>query len=671
MSLPNLPAGDKFRREVRTEWGGLNLNENAGDGELIVAMNMSSREYPLLANSKLWYRNGNNILHAPFYHNGIGGIIQNGADPTKLNLLDSTKTPMYRGEISGGYTIAEKIRHAIVNHKLYIMPSKQVYDCNCADGDSGSITNMEASWTTEFHIAHIENVDDYDRVYPTVVSGSSVVPMPDFKVGDALTISGCVLHQRNNTTAILRKITQLFDTYTLHFDAGTFDRSVYAYTDSGTLPAGTYWFWRNPRNIGTGAPVGQFTLTAAITSPQIAYYFDHPTEVFVRGSGVAEYAVAVTEGDNGTNLYFAETEGDYANEPNALTITRAVPDMDYICENENRLWGCKGDTIYASKLGDPLNWYVFDGLSTDCWSAQTGTPGDFTGCCSFQGYPIFFKAGEAFRVVGDLAENFTLRRLNVVGVAPACDRSIVEIRGKLYYLSPIGIVEWNGGDYPQVISHALTGQINKLAGTKAATGGTEVGGVAGTDGLRYFIELQYQATQNSTINRLFVYDTRFGSWHELERGTATQRAGFCGDGATFWMIRPYLDGDTTRVRQFLLTNPKGSGTSQYMPGWEVRFADSTRAYKTALTGSESKKGVLRLLIRCKLAGSMKIWISYDGGAFEEAGEFGGEDGMDKSSRVVPLILRRCDYWQLRLTGAGDAVIYSIAVEKYGGEWQQA
>ena len=50
MSLPNLPAGDKFRREVRTEWGGINLNENAGDGELIEAVNMSSREFPLLAN---------------------------------------------------------------------------------------------------------------------------------------------------------------------------------------------------------------------------------------------------------------------------------------------------------------------------------------------------------------------------------------------------------------------------------------------------------------------------------------------------------------------------------------------------------------------------------------------------------------------------------------------
>ena len=62
---------------------------------------------------------------------------------------------------------------------------------------------------------------------------------------------------------------------------------------------------------------------------------------------------------------------------------------------------------------------------------------------------------------------------------------------------------------------------------------------------------------------------------------------------------------------------------------------------------------------------------YEGGFMTQPFAFGGEDGMDKGSRVVPLILRRCDYWQLRLTGVGDAVIYSIAVEKYGGEWQQA
>lgn len=105
--------------------------------------------------------------------------------------------------------------------------------------------------------------------------------------------------------------------------------------------------------------------------------------------------------------------------------------------------------------------------------------------------------------------------------------------------------------------------------------------------------------------------------------------------------------------------------------WTVTFADSTRAYKTALTGSEAKKGVLRLLIRCRLAGTMKVWIAYDGGDFEEALTLGGEDGLGKTTRVVPLILRRCDFWQMKLTGTKEAVIYSIAVERYGGEWQQA
>ena len=65
--------------------------------------------------------------------------------------------------------------------------------------------------------------------------------------------------------------------------------------------------------------------------------------------------------------------------------------MDFICENENRLWGCKEDTIYSSKLGDPFNWNVFDGLSTDSYAVNVRIDGDFTACCSYLGYPVFFK----------------------------------------------------------------------------------------------------------------------------------------------------------------------------------------------------------------------------------------------------------------------------------------
>lgn len=62
-----------------------------------------------------------------------------------------------------------------------------------------------------------------------------------------------------------------------------------------------------------------------------------------------------------------------------LKLTRKVPDMDYICENGNRLWGCSSANheVYASKLGDPTNWNAFEGISTDSYAATVGSDGDY------------------------------------------------------------------------------------------------------------------------------------------------------------------------------------------------------------------------------------------------------------------------------------------------------
>ena len=58
-----------------------------------------------------------------------------------------------------------------------------------------------------------------------------------------------------------------------------------------------------------------------------------------------------------------------------MKIARTVPDLSFLCENENRLWGCDGNTIYASKLGDIFNWNVYDGLETDSFAVDTGSAG--------------------------------------------------------------------------------------------------------------------------------------------------------------------------------------------------------------------------------------------------------------------------------------------------------
>ena len=102
--------------------------------------------------------------------------------------------------------------------------------------------------------------------------------------------------------------------------------------------------------------------------------------------------------------YAAETYS----EPGAVTLKRQVPDMDYLCVNENRLWGCKGKTIFASKLGDPFNFYVFDGLPTDSWSVDDLSEGDFTGCATYLGFPIFFKERSIAKVYGTHPSNYQL-----------------------------------------------------------------------------------------------------------------------------------------------------------------------------------------------------------------------------------------------------------------------
>ena len=69
----------------------------------------------------------------------------------------------------------------------------------------------------------------------------------------------------------------------------------------------------------------------------------------------AEYITG--EGDSGDWLslqlikrFAAETY----TESGAITIARTVPDLDYFCENENRLWGVKAKEIFACNWETPL-----------------------------------------------------------------------------------------------------------------------------------------------------------------------------------------------------------------------------------------------------------------------------------------------------------------------------
>ena len=76
-----------------------------------------------------------------------------------------------------------------------------------------------------------------------------------------------------------------------------------------------------------------------------------------------------------------------------ITVERKLPELDFVCELNNRIWGCSSinHEIYACKQGDPTNWYCYAGLDSDSYAATIGTDNIFTGCVAYNGTVLFFK----------------------------------------------------------------------------------------------------------------------------------------------------------------------------------------------------------------------------------------------------------------------------------------
>ena len=335
----------------------------------------------------------------------------------------------------------------------------------------------------------------------------------------------------------------------------------------------------------------------------------------------------VLAGDEGTESY---------TEQGALSVSRTVPDLDWICENENRLWGSKGGTVYCCKaLGDIFNWNASDGLEDNAWTALSGSVGDFTGAVSYGGYPTFFKESGIYKAYGSVPSNFQLLGSASLGVAEGSGRSLAIAGEILFYLNRTGVMGYTGG-IPQ--------PINAPFGTERYQNA-----VAGSDGLRYFVSME----DESGRWRLYVYDTQRKLWHIEDDVQATHFAllGGClymltAEGEV-WIVGgiPYAPEDTT---------PEASVE------WMAEFGDFTEK-------DPDKKGFTKLQIRLELEKDARaqVWIQYDStGQWQKVGAELGES--EKRSYYLPVIPRRCDHYRLKITGTGACRVHSIVREIYSG-----
>lgn len=343
-----------------------------------------------------------------------------------------------------------------------------------------------------------------------------------------------------------------------------------------------------------------------------------------------EYIIIAT----GTLLDYVETA--------EATISRTAPELDYICEAGNRLWGCSSATheIRGTKLGDPTNWNCYLGISTDSYAATVGSAGDFTGIIQYMGYVHFFKEGCVHRLYGTRPENFQLVELPVRGVKAGCSRSLCTVNQILYYVSREGVMAFDGSSPVNVgdalgdvtFTDCVCGAHQQKLYLSAIVKGNALDGVD-------MVPPEWPGSrtgEEKTI--LYVMDTEKGLWHieDETRAIAFAEAPtgdyYLTDGGEIWQID---GGEEDMISWYGVSGDIGMDTAGH-------------------------KWIRKITLRAAMerGARLNIDIMYDSsGTWERALTVETER---KKTMALPIRTRRCDHFCLRYVGTGDVIIYSLA-----------
>ena len=417
------------------------------------------------------------------------------------------------------------------------------------------------------------------------------------------------------------------------------------YTISDTAPVdpedGAYWI----DSSSTPHVLKQFSLTYGMWYSVATTYVKISSPGI--GKGFAEYdgvSISGLKDDtlNGEFILYGVAEdhiivtaiiSESGTQTDSATVERKIPDMDYITESNNRLWGCSSENheIYACVLGDPKNWNRFLGIATDSFAVTVGTPGDFTGCITHLGYVLFFKEDVIHKIYGNKPSNFQLTDTISRGVEKGSEKSLVIVNETLYYKSRLDVCAFNSS-LPASISPQLGDTQYRNA-------------VAGAFGSKYYISMQDKHGKSV----MFAYDEVRGLWHKEDDVYASY---FAALGSELYFIN---DRDKRLYSVGGSLEPyagDGAGTEKQVE-WFMQTGDIG-------LDSPDNKYVSKLQIRLEadFKSSLMISVQYDQdyNSWEEKYRI---NATRKRSFVVPIIPRRCDTMRIRISGRGNFTIYSI------------
>lgn len=301
----------------------------------------------------------------------------------------------------------------------------------------------------------------------------------------------------------------------------------------------------------------------------------------------------------------------------AVTVQVRIPDMDFICESQNRLWGCSNEerTIYASALGEPGQFYQYSGLSTDSYAVAVGTGGAFTGCCKLGTSVLFFKETCIHKILGDLPSEYSLYTYEAEGLKKGCQNSLEVINDTLYYMGLHGVYAYGGGT-PQLISS----NFGNRTFTDAA---------GGTDGDSYYLSVK-----EGTEHHLFVYELLSGIWVREDDTAVTQ---FARLGKDLYCLTA---GGSVFLADSGAEDPDIQWTAEFTPFYET--IDGRKRYRKVTLRLDMPAGSW---LKAEIQTDRKLWK-----------EVGKALGQNTGTVQLQFPVNRGDRLRLRLTGKGPCTL---------------
>lgn len=493
------------------------------------------------------------------------------------------------------------------------------------------------------------DVEDSEKTL--VPMGAKIAIFPDKKLFDTTTLSFTDMEQKNVSSGTVR--------VTLAKGDGT---PYGEYTEGGTAP-------ENPEN-------GQLWLDTSGDAPvmktwseaQGLWVAETTTYVLVSATGLGQGLKAL-DGVTVSGLEESGLNGDWIltdagpdyilftgilqkalTQTGEVRVERTCPEMDFVVEKDNRLWGCSSadHEIYCCKLGDPTNWRAYQGVATDSYAVTVGTPGPFTGAAVSGSAVIFFKENCLHRVYGTQPSNFTVYVDNLRGVQQGCHKSAVRVNEYLYYKSVFDVCVYADSE---------------VAGISAALGTESYkNAVAGVCGNRLYLSMEDQ----EGAWQLLVYDTAAGVW---TREDGTHALGFASCLTETFMLR--ADGELYALlpgeynKDFFMV---GSDYTVYAQeetdeevSWELRTGEILRELP-----DHKYIGKIQLYLELDPGARAEVALRRDGGAWEKVQEL---SGGDQRRCTLPIYPRRCDRMEIRLTGVGHVRLVNWSkYVGYGSEY---